>query len=227
VGIFLVPEEDDFFFELVQRVISFNIVRKKQYKGILHEEDIQIHDAELTTSFIKEEQETQGPLSGSNIFIFNQTVMSNFLFGDSGKELIESAKFSSQFKRLSLYTNKYFSKEFYALFMCPSKKLIDQYNREDLLGKLIDKVANNCSFTFTLRCKYPNEQSIPSDIKKEIIDYKKKDMRVSLAGSFFMVFLVVEKQYWHKLLLMRQIVISFIFPLPIYKVWGLDKLLKI
>jgi SpoVK/Ycf46/Vps4 family AAA+-type ATPase len=174
VGIFLIPQEEDFFSDIIERLISFNVIKKKQYKGQLNSEDIAIHDEQIHTGMIDSDQnnlqEREESGFGSNIITFGKSTMSNFLFSSNGMDLLETADFNKRFQNLSLYANKYLEKEMYVLFHCPSKILLDQNNREDLLGKFIDQAANNFSATFTLRCKYRNEEAIPQTIKKQMLN---------------------------------------------------------
>jgi AAA+ superfamily predicted ATPase len=161
IGIFLVPLEKDFFSSVVVKVLSYELVRKYQYKGMYG--GVQSSNLSFNTSV--QSEATQAPdnpstLSSSNIFHFDRATMTNVLLGTSGLELLDSEKFDEQFSQLSLYANKYNSEQFFIVFHCPSELEIQAQQREDLFGYLTDKVASQIPFTFVLRCKYEDEQSI-------------------------------------------------------------------
>ncbi|MGA7936750.1 MAG: ATP-binding protein, partial [Kovacikia sp.] len=95
----------------------------------------------------------------SNLFHFNQSTMNSIILGSTGLDLLDSEKFDEQFKQLSLYANKYNTEPFFILFHCPSESEIQAQQREDLFGHLVNRVASQIPFTFTLRCKYRDNES--------------------------------------------------------------------
>ncbi len=172
IGIFLVPAKEDFFSDVVAKILTYEAIRKKQYKGVT---------AQLITShaeFGNSTQLNEGPeaaaikyqeqLSSSTILHFSQSKMTNVILGSTSSELIDSERFDEKFNQLALYTNKYYSDQFFILFHCPSESEIAAHQKEDMLGYLVDEVAKKLPFVFTLRCKYPNDASVPSNIRKSI-----------------------------------------------------------
>jgi DNA polymerase III delta prime subunit len=161
IAIFLVPLEEDFFSEIVVKILTYELIRKYQYRGmraglkssnLSFDTTIQSDSANLL--------DQQSSLFDSSIFQFDRSTMSNVILGQTGFELMASEKFDEKFEQLSLYTNKYNSEQFFILFHCPSELEIRAQQRDDLFGYLVDRVASQIPFTFTLRCKYFNDRSI-------------------------------------------------------------------
>lgn len=159
MGIFLVPNDEDFFSELVVKILGFELIRKYQYKGLSF-----IPTASklslFTTQLEEDKYLDEQSLQNASIYQFDRSTMSSVLLGTTGLDLLDSEKFDERFEQLSLYSNKYNNEQFFILFRCPSQQEIDAHQREDMLGYLVNKTASKIPFTFTLRCKYPNYQSV-------------------------------------------------------------------
>ena len=168
VGIFLIPQVEDFFCDIVLKIFNYELIRKSQYGG--YNSIPKAATRKIPTSIASEdkdcEDEQENPISDASIFQFYRSTMTSIILGNTGLELLDSEKFDRQFEQISLYANKYNSEQFFILFHCPSALEIQAHQQEDALGYLIDKVASKIPFTFTLRCKYPNEASI--EYKEEV-----------------------------------------------------------
>ncbi|MFN6463170.1 MAG: ATP-binding protein [Nostoc sp. DedVER02] len=168
VGIFLIPQVEDFFSDIVVKTINYELIRKYQYSG--YNTIPKAANRKIPTSIVSEdkdcEDEQENPISDASIFQFYRSTMTSILLGSTGLELLDSEKFDRQFEQISLSANKYNSEQFFILFHCPSVLEIQAHQQEDALGYLVDRVASKIPFTFTLRCKYPNELSI--EHKEEI-----------------------------------------------------------
>lgn len=179
MGIFLVPENTDFFSDILEKVLVYEIIRRRQYKLEVMENELDLNSSTLqfgTMVMADEnlEDSTKGnSWSKSNIYHFNCNIMSDVILGTTGKEIIGSEKFNDQFNQLAFYSNKYLSRQFFILFHCPSKYQIDSEQREDIFGDLVDKVSEKLPYVFTLRCKYKDDQSIDKLTRKKIIDHFK------------------------------------------------------
>lgn len=161
MGLFLVPLEQDFFSEVVVKVLTYELVRKNQYKGA----GATLKRSKLAFSAVESDDVSdpeglQSSLLDSNIFHFSESTMNNVILGSTGLELLDSEKFDEQLEQLSLRAHKYNSDQLFVLFHCPSEAQIRTHARSDLFGHLVEKVASQIPFTFTLRCKYPDQQSI-------------------------------------------------------------------
>ncbi|MEH1886812.1 ATP-binding protein [Nostoc sp.] len=162
VGIFLIPQVEDFFSDIVVKIFNYELIRKSQYGG--YNTIPKAATRKIPTSIVSEdkdcEDEQENSLSDASIFQFYRSTMTSIILGNTGLELLDSEKFDRQFEQISLYANKYNSEQFFILFHCPSVLEIQAHQQEDALGYLVDRVASKIPFTFTLRCKYPNEVSI-------------------------------------------------------------------
>ncbi|WP_375494518.1 ATP-binding protein [uncultured Nostoc sp.] len=162
VGIFLIPQVEDFFCDIVVKIFNYELIRKYQYGG--YNSIPKVATRKIPTSITSDdkdcEDEQENPISDASIFQFNRSTMTSIILGNTGLELLDSEKFEQQFEQISLYANKYNSEQFFILFHCPSALEIQAHQQEDALGYLVDRVASKIPFTFTLRCKYPNEASI-------------------------------------------------------------------
>ncbi|MHC5851571.1 ATP-binding protein [Nostoc sp.] len=168
VGIFLIPQVEDFFCDIVVKIFNYELIRKSQYGG--YHSIPKVATRKIPTSILSEDKdcsdEQENPISEASIFQFNRSTMTSIILGNTGLELLDSEKFDQQFEQISLYANKYNSEQFFILFHCPSALEIQAHQQEDALGYLVDRVASKIPFTFTLRCKYPNEASI--EYKEEV-----------------------------------------------------------
>ncbi|AFZ25113.1 AAA+ family ATPase [Cylindrospermum stagnale PCC 7417] len=162
VGIFLIPQAEDFFSDIAVKIFSYELIRKYQYRG---NSDIpKSSNRKFSTNIVESDQgyenNQEDSLSDASIFHFYRSTMTSVILGTTGMELLDSEKFDEQFEQISLYANKYNSAQFFILFHCPSVSEIQSQQKEDALGHLVDRVARKIPFTFTLRCKYSNEDSI-------------------------------------------------------------------
>lgn len=181
IAIFLIPKKEDFYSGIVERVLSFEIIRKRQYQGIgaqignIKQRDFSPISSDLPDGIIPDTNQIN-IWTGSDIHIFNQETMNNVILGESGKELIESEKFDNQFNQLALYSNKYFSNDqFFILFTCPSLEKIYQQKRMPNLDKIVDKVTQKLPYTFKLQCKYNDDQELAQnpEVRQSIINHFK------------------------------------------------------
>lgn len=164
IGIFLVPLEEDFFSEVVVKVLSYELVRKYQYVGnpgtpksstlTLSSTNtdpalnyLNINDAALTSGIIRFDQET----------------MHNVLLGQTGIEMLDSEQFDNKFDQISLYAHKYNNEQFFVIFHCPSELEIRKQGRLDLFSNIVDKISGKLPFTFTLKCKYSTNNALLLD----------------------------------------------------------------
>jgi len=167
VGIFLIPQVEDFFCDIVVKIFNYELIRKYQYGG--YNNIPKAAYRKISTSLTSDddcEDEQENSIADANIFQFSRSTMTSIILGNTGLELLDSEKFDQQFEQISLYANKYNSEQFFIVFHCPSLLEIQAHQQEDALGYLVDRVARKIPFTFTLRCKYPNEASI--EYKEEV-----------------------------------------------------------
>ncbi|BAY64256.1 ATPase central domain-containing protein [Calothrix brevissima NIES-22] len=160
VGIFLIPQKEDFFSDIVVKILNYELIRKYQYKGsgFIPKASNQKFTTNITADDSDDEKEYS--LSDANIYHFYLSTMTSVILGNTALDLLDCEKFDEQFEQISLYANKYNSEQFFIVFHCPSASDIQAQQQEDALGYLVDRVASKIPFTFTLRCKYPNEAAI-------------------------------------------------------------------
>ncbi|MBD2203005.1 ATP-binding protein [Calothrix sp. FACHB-1219] len=160
VGIFLIPQKEDFFSDIVVKILNYELIRKYQYKGsgFIPKASNQKFTTNITADDSDNEKEYS--LSDANIYHFYLSTMTSVILGNTALDLLDCEKFDEQFEQISLYANKYNSEQFFIVFHCPSASDIQAQQQEDALGYLVDRVASKIPFTFTLRCKYPNEAAI-------------------------------------------------------------------
>ncbi|OUL22069.1 ATP-binding protein [Nostoc sp. 106C] len=165
VGLFLIPQLEDFFSNIVVKILNYELIRKYQYRG--NNTIPKSSNQKFTTNIASDDDDEQeNTLSDANIYHFYLSTMTSVILGTTGIDLLDSEKFDEQFEQISLYANKYNSEQFFILFHCPPAAEIQAQQQEDALGHLVDRVSSKIPFTFTLRCKYPNESSI--EYKEEI-----------------------------------------------------------
>jgi ATP-dependent 26S proteasome regulatory subunit len=181
VGIFLVPLEEDFFSEVVVKILSYELVRKYQYVGTPGT------PRSSTITFSSDHPDLKaGYLSSNNadltsgIIRFDQETMQNVLLGQTGPEMLDSERFDNQFDQISLYAHKYNNEQFFVVFHCPSELEIRKRGRLDLFGNIVDKISGKLPFTFTLKCKYSsiNALQLDQDVYKNICDNLKLLMEI-------------------------------------------------
>lgn len=173
IGLFVIPEYIDFYGTIVERILSFEIVRKRQYMGL------DFHIGKSSESDFKNNEYHEMIDNGSDLWIskdihnFSQEKMQDVILGVNGTDLISSKMFDEKFNQLSLYSNKYFNQQFFILFHCPSNFTIIKHNRQDLLDAIIEKISYKLPYVFKLKCKFKTDDEIPREIKKRIIDHFK------------------------------------------------------
>ncbi|AFY45883.1 26S protease regulatory subunit [Nostoc sp. PCC 7107] len=171
MGIFLIPQEVDFFSDIVVKIFNYELIRKFQYQGITEVTSTSVR--QFPTNIIDSdddcENDKESSIKGANIFHFYRSTMTSVILGGTGLELLDSEKFDEQFEYISLSLNKYNSTQSFLLFHCPSLLEIQAQQKEDSLGHLVDTVASKIPFTFTLRCKYSHEAAIEK--KEEILSH--------------------------------------------------------
>ncbi|TAF65530.1 MAG: ATP-binding protein [Cytophagales bacterium] len=179
VGIFLIPMKYDFYTDVLERILSYEILRKRQYHG-----DSRVGEmSHVELSRFTDSDEQVGSdgygndniwSSMSDIFHFNTDTMQNVILGQSAIELIESEKLDKKFRQLSLYSNKYYSSgQFFILFHCPPLPKIIRGGRLPVLEKLFEHVVKKFPYTFKLQCRYDDEKDIPLEVKKMVSSHLK------------------------------------------------------
>lgn len=182
MGLFIIPQKEDFYSTIIERVLSYEIIRKRQYN--LNSE-FYIGDSRQIN--FKDDSEILYP--GNDIWMsrdihkFSSETMHDVILGVNGTDLINSKKFEERFNQLSLFSNKYFKQQFFVLFNCPSDNVISKHNRQYLLDSIINKVSKNLPYVFKLKCKYESESEIPDNIKQKIINHFKLLLEVPSAET--------------------------------------------
>jgi SpoVK/Ycf46/Vps4 family AAA+-type ATPase len=174
VALFLMPQDEDFFSDVVERVLSFELVKKRLYKnddsGTVFFKKNQFKNA------ISEEQtdaEKWEDWTGAEIFHFNRAEMESVILGQSATEMLESNRFEDQFDRLAVYANRYTTAQFFVVFHCPSLQKIQKSRRGEVLNALIAKISQRMPFVFTLQCKFGKESDISAEAKSNIFQHFK------------------------------------------------------
>jgi len=164
VGIFLVPLEEDFFSEVIIKILSYELVRKYQYAGTPGTPrsstiTLSSNSSDLTTGSLN----SNDVALTSGIIRFDLETMQNVLLGQTGPEMLDSERFDNQFDQISLYAHKYNYEQFFVVFHCPSESEIRKQGRLDLFGNIVDKISGKLPFTFTLKCKYSSMNALHLD----------------------------------------------------------------
>ncbi|MEH2412247.1 ATP-binding protein [Nostoc sp.] len=172
VGLFLIPSKEDFYSDVVAKILTYELIRKKQYIGVTPKL-VTFHanfNSYLNENEINESVNTgdKSEFPSSSILHFSQSTMTNVILGNTSFDLIESEKFEEQFNELSLYTNKYYSEQLFIIFHCPSQAEMHKHQKQDLFGYLVDTIAKKLPFVFTLKCKYPDDKSVPLEVRIDI-----------------------------------------------------------
>ena len=178
IGIFLIPKGNDFFSSIIEKVLSLEVVRKRQYAGDgAHIGKISKSNLNDTEDSMNEEYNSHEDLwQFSDIHSFGKETLDNVIIGSRGKELIDSEKFEIQFNQLSLYSNKYYNdNQFFLLFNCPSIQRIKSHNKIKNLDDLISKVTQKLPYTFKLTCKFESEAELinSKEIRNKIVAHFK------------------------------------------------------
>jgi ATPase family associated with various cellular activities (AAA) len=193
IGIFLIPQKEDFFSNLVIKILNYELIRKYQYLGmnnIPESYHLNLSTSIDSDSYIDSPQPTD--ISKAKFFHFNRSTMTSALLGTTGLDLLDAEKFDEQFEQMSLYANRYNNEEFFIIFHCPSLLEIQREQKEDLLGYFIDRVASKIPFTFTLKCKYSNDLSVKQkeaiyshfNLLLELPQYEIEEDDISLLNYF-------------------------------------------
>jgi GTPase SAR1 family protein len=192
IGIFLIPKANDFFSDLVEKILLYEIVRRRQYRNVIDQPyPFYLNSSQMEFNFhidsdkaIEEQyQEEKAPWANSDIFHFNESTMFSVILGETGKDILDSEKFDSQFKQLSLFANKYCSKQFFILFHCPPESKIIERNGQDILGLLIESVSKRLPYVFKLRSKYGHDGDITLSEKEKMLEHFKVLLEVQVRNS--------------------------------------------
>ncbi|WP_008309437.1 hypothetical protein [Leptolyngbya sp. PCC 6406] len=223
IGIFFVPLEDDFFSEVVIKVLNYELIRKYQYLGISGTPSSSTStfssvSSDLATSHLN----INDVASTSGIIRFDRETMHNVLLGKTGLEMLDSEQFENEFSQVSLYAHKYNNEQFFVVFHCPSELEIRKQGRLDLFSDVVDKVSERLPFTFTLKCKYSSSNSLLLDqevykdicshlkLLMEMPSYESEEEEATLLEYFVelqkaqaqfesQLFLTIEPHYFNKL----------------------------
>lgn len=166
VALFLLPQDEDFFSDIVTRVLNFELIKKHHYKS----DDtsvMNLRNDSIRANTVDGKNE-EDMWDNAQIFHFSRREMEATILGNNAIEMIESEKFKDQFDRLASYSNRYTSEQFFVLFHCPDLQKIEAQQAQDLLQALISRIAQKIPFVFTLRARYAKESDIPVDIKSSI-----------------------------------------------------------
>lgn len=173
VAIFLLPLENDFYSSIVERILSFEILRKRQQKGFGSVIG-KYNQANFETNNIP--NEINLGWNAYDIHTFTQDTLKSAILGESIKEIIETDNFEKKFNDLALFANKYYSNDpFYLLFNYPSLIEIQQKLKENNLWSIVNKVSQKLPYTFVLKAKFKNDVELNDDIetKRKIINHFK------------------------------------------------------
>ncbi|OJJ22436.1 hypothetical protein BKI52_07075 [marine bacterium AO1-C] len=172
LALFIIPEEEDFYSEIIEKVLSFELLRKRQYRSDFKIGDIgQIELTQFDTDKSGNDQPSNNVWTFYDIYNFNQKNLEQVILGENGAALIQAEHFHHKFNQLALYANKYYSDPFYLLFKCPTRAQIEAKSREDVLHNLVAQVNQKFPHVFTLRCKYARQSDIPKEVLKTIYQH--------------------------------------------------------
>ena len=172
LALFIIPEEDDFYSEIIEKILSFELLRKRQYRSDFKIGDIgQIELTQFDTDKSGNDQPSNNVWTFYDIYNFSQKNLEQVVLGENGAALIQAEHFHNRFNQLALYANKYYSDPFYVLFKCPTRAQIEAKNREDVLENLIAQVSQKFPHVFTLRCKYVRQSDIPANVLEAIYQH--------------------------------------------------------
>lgn len=201
-GIFIIPKQDDFYSTIIERILSYEIIRKRQYSRskdffIGDSKQVSLNENNDVLDYLYTEREKW---NSCDIHKFSSETMHDVILGTNGISLINSQKFEEKFSQLSLYSNKYHNNQFFVLFNCPNEQLISSKNKQDILDAVFNKVSNNIPYVFKLKCKYKNDKEIPSDIKDKIINHFKilleiPSIEINNSNSLIDIFLELQKEF--------------------------------
>lgn len=177
VGLFLIPEDEDFFSSIVEKILAYEVIRKKQYKK---DSELSIGSLrELTFSSPSDSKDnyyesSSGTFDGfSDLYVFSSRTMNNVIMGTSGIDLLNSEEFDKHVNQLSMFSNKYNFNQFFVLFNCPSSIRIESSNRQNLFDVVYESIANKFPNIFKLKCKFKNYSDIDERTWNNIVNHFK------------------------------------------------------
>lgn len=175
IALFVVPEEEDFYSEIIDKILSFELLRKRQYRNDFKIGDIgQMDLAQLNTDQSSgNDQPVANVWSFYDIYNFGQKNMEQVILGENGTSLIQSEKLIQKFNQLALYANKYYSDQFFILFKCPSRQQMAEKGREEVLENFMAQISQQFPYVFTLRSTYARQGDLPPVVLKEVYQHFK------------------------------------------------------
>lgn len=172
VALFVIPEKEDFYSEVLEKNLSSELLRKRQYRNDFKIGDTgQIQFAQFGNDQSNNDQPNSNVWTFYDIYNFGRKSLEQVVLGENAQALIHSEHFHNKFNQLALYANKYYSDPFFLVFQCPSHQQMAEKNKQEVLENLIAQVSQKFPYVFTLRCKYPTQQDIPSNILKSIYQH--------------------------------------------------------
>lgn len=165
IALFLVPQAEDFYSEVIEKVLSFELLRKRQYRSEFKIGDIgQIELTQFSTEQANNDQPSNNVWTFYDIYNFSQKNLEQVILGENGAALIQAEHFHNRFNQMALYANKYYSDPFYVLFKCPSQAQIESKNREHMLQNLVAQVSQKFPHVFVLKAKYARQSEVPQEV---------------------------------------------------------------
>lgn len=174
VALFIIPQEDSFYSDVIEKILSFELLRKRQYRNDFKVGDIgQMELSQLAKDSSGNDTPIANVWSFYDLYNFDQKSMEQVILGDNGVSLIESEKFKQKFNQLALYANKYYTDQFFVLFNCPPTQQVVAKQRQELMDNLRAQVQQKFPYVFTLECKYARQQDIPADVLAKVYQHFK------------------------------------------------------
>lgn len=174
VALFIIPQEDNFYTDVIEKILSFELLRKRQYRNDFKVGDIgQMELAQLATDPSGNDLPVANVWSFYDLYNFDQKNMEQVILGDNGASLIQSEKFKQKFNQLALYANKYYTDQFFILFNCPSAQQVAAKQRQEVMNNLVAQVHQKFPYVFTLRCKYAHQRDLPADVLAKVYQHFK------------------------------------------------------
>ncbi|WP_299460367.1 ATP-binding protein [uncultured Microscilla sp.] len=172
VSLFIVPQEENFYSDVIEKVLSFELLRKRQYRNDFKVGDIgQMELGQLATDPSGNDLPVANIWSFYDLYNFDQKNMEQVILGENGASLLQSEKFTQKFNQLALYANKYYSDQFFIVFNCPSQKQVAAKQRQEVMDSLIAQVNQKFPYVFTLRCKFARQSEIPAEALHKIYQH--------------------------------------------------------
>ncbi|MEM7180850.1 MAG: AAA family ATPase [Spirochaetota bacterium] len=178
IALFLIPGEENFFAEVIEQTLSYELVQKRQYSGDdFFSNEVSYVDVNFTgdDSDTNDEgdnkQNEREMWNVAEFYQFPQDLMRDVILGDSGMELLASENFEKKLQRLAHFSNKHNDTPFFLLFHCPSRQEMEKANKQDILELTIANVARRLPNVFRLESIYDSEDQIPVESKQQIIEH--------------------------------------------------------